>query len=370
MSKPRKKSRSTGDSLPSAWVRRRLLRWFARNARALPWRTTRDPYAIWVSEVMLQQTLVATVIPYYGRFLEAFPTIEALAQADEQHVLRHWQGLGYYRRAQNLVRAARVVVSNHGGRLPNEPEQLRGLPGLGRYTANAILSQALDQRLPIVEANSERVLCRLLGLSGNPKSPKVRQRLWDAAEILLPRARAGQFNQALMELGSLVCLPNEPRCPHCPLQECCVARQRGLEHKIPRRSLPPRSVDIQEVALVLRRKNAILLVQRPNGGRWGNLWEVPHIALQNGESHERAAKRLLQSIGFSAKLGKQLVTIRHGVTRYRISMVCLEATHQRGRFQSEFYVQSRWTALGRWHDLPSSSPQRRLQAAIMGGAGE
>jgi len=184
---------------------RRLLDWFARNRREFPWRRDRDAYRIWVSEVMLQQTQAAAVIPYFERFLRTFPTLADLAAADEQDVLRLWEGLGYYRRARDLLRTARLLAATNGGRFPDQLAALHGLPGLGRYTRNAVLSQAFDRRLPILEANSVRVLTRLFGRTGDPRRGPEQRWLWAAAEALLPSRRAGDFNQALMELGALVC---------------------------------------------------------------------------------------------------------------------------------------------------------------------
>src|SRR5437764_9937338 len=203
-------------------IRRRLLAWFDRHRRDLPWRRDRDPYRVWVSEVMLQQTTVAAVVPYFQRFLAAFPTVTALAAADEQDVLRLWEGLGYYRRARHLHRAARLLAAR-GGSFPRDPARLRGVPGMGRYTANAVLSQAFDRRLPILEANSQRVLCRLFGRTEDPRRGPLRRWLWRAAEEVLPRKRVGEFNQALMELGALVCTPQAPRCGGCPLRTKCRA---------------------------------------------------------------------------------------------------------------------------------------------------
>ena len=220
---------------PRRRLSRRLLDWFARRRRDLPWRRDRDPYRIWVSEVMLQQTQAATVVPYFERFLQAFPTLADLAAADEQQVLRLWEGLGYYRRARDLLRTARLLAASHGGRFPDDPVALEGLPGLGRYTRNAVLSQAFDRRLPILEANSRRVLCRLFGRTGDPSLAPEQRWLWDAAEALLPSRRVGDFNQALMELGALVCTPDAPRCSECPLADDCVARRLGLQDAIPAR---------------------------------------------------------------------------------------------------------------------------------------
>jgi A/G-specific adenine glycosylase len=216
-------------------IRRRLLAWFARHQRDLPWRANRDPYRIWVSEVMLQQTQVSTVIPYFKRFLEAFPTLIDLAEADEQDVLRLWEGLGYYRRARDLHRAARSLAAEFDGRIPDDPEAWQALPGVGRYILGAVLSQAFDRRLPIVETNSQRVLCRLFGQRADPRRGPGRHWLWQVAERLLPMRRVGEFNQALMELGALICAPrdasgfrNRSQCPPSRRTPSRSTRLRGL----------------------------------------------------------------------------------------------------------------------------------------------
>jgi A/G-specific adenine glycosylase len=299
------------------WVRRRLALWFARHARALPWRKNRDPFAIWISEIMLQQTQVATVVPYFQRFLQAFPTVSALAAADEQQVLRLWEGLGYYRRARDLHQAARRLAAEHGAVIPNDPVLFRSLPGIGRYTVGAVLSQAYDRRLPILEANSQRVLCRLLGLRDDPRSALVQRRLWQAARELLPRRGAGDFNQALMELGALVCTSAAPACEACPLARHCAARRLGLQERIPLRVEAPAVVAVREVAIVVHRGPRVLVVQRPSQGRWPRMWEVPHGALAEAENHEQAAARLLPDLtAIEAQLGPELLTIRHAVTRF------------------------------------------------------
>jgi A/G-specific adenine glycosylase len=349
---------------PSAlrgWIARRLLGWFIQNQRWLPWRRDRDPYHIWVSEVMLQQTQVATVIPYFERFLQAFPTLSALAAADEQEVLRLWEGLGYYRRARDLHRAARHLAAAERGTFPNDAERLRGVPGMGRYTVNAILSQAFDRRLPILEANSQRVLCRLFGRIEDPRRAPLRGWLWRAAEEVLPRQRVGPFNQALMELGALVCTPAAPNCGECPLRTKCHARRLGLQESIPYRPTAPQTVDVQESAVVLRQGPRVLLVQRPEGGRWARMWEFPHGELTNGETHEQAALRLLRTLtGFDGQLGRELTTIRHGVTRFAITLVCFEANALDGEFRSSFYQQARWLEPIELSAHPVSAPQRRL----------
>jgi A/G-specific adenine glycosylase len=361
--------RSPTEENPSAWrtwLARRLRPWFERHQRELPWRRDRDPYRIWVSEVMLQQTQVATVIPYFEEFLRAFPTVNDLAGAEEQEVLRRWEGLGYYRRARDLHRAARAIVANHNGQFPKDPEVLGRLPGLGRYTRNAVLSQAFDCRLPILEANSQRVLSRLFGRTEDPRQGPARHWLWQAAEDILPARNVGAFNQALMELGALICTPSVPRCSECPLAARCVARQLGKQESIPARPAPPQTIDIQEAAIVVRRGAEVLLVQRPSSGRWAGLWEFPHGPLVAGESHEAAASRLLhQLIGIHARLGPELLTIRHGIMHYRIALTCFEADYVGGDFQSEFYIEGRWLTLANLAAYPVSSPQRRLASFLL-----
>lgn len=343
------------------WLAPRLLAWFRTHRRDLPWRHSRDPYRIWISEVMLQQTQVATVIPYFERFLARFPTLADLARADEQEVLRLWEGLGYYRRARNLLRAAQLLHQRHPDAFPADPAALDGLPGLGEYTRNAVLSQAFGLRLPILEANSARVLSRLLGYEADPRQSAARNALWQSAKDLLPIRNIGDFNQALMELGALLCSPQGPRCQECPVAARCVAYQSGRQEEIPRFAPPPAITSVDETAVVVRRKNLVLLLQRPTTGRWASMWEFPHAPRSVDETHEQAALRLLRELtGIEAQLGPELVTIRHGITRYAITLVCFEAEHVRGEFHSAFYVQGTWVEPGQLADYPVSSPQRKL----------
>jgi A/G-specific adenine glycosylase len=348
----------------AAWLPRRLRGWFARRRRDLPWRRDRDPYRIWVSEVMLQQTQVATVVPYFERFMAAFPTLAALATADEQDVLRLWEGLGYYRRARDMHRAARLLVAEHGGRLVDDPAVLARLPGFGQYTCNAVLSQAFDRRLPIVEANSQRVLSRLFGWTDDPRQGPARRRLWQAAARLLPPKDVGEFNQALMELGALICTPATPRCTKCPLAARCVARKLGLQETIPTRTPAPQIVQVQEVGIVLRRGRKLLLAQRPAHGRWAGMWEVPRSPVHSGEDHAAAARRLLHELNLTAELGAEVLTIRHAVTRFRITLLCLEAHYVAGRFRSESYANAAWVVPAQLSAYPLSRPQRRLAEAL------
>jgi A/G-specific adenine glycosylase len=347
------------------WVALRLLPWFRAHQRDLPWRKDRDPYRIWVSEIMLQQTLVATVIPYFERFLARYPTLTDLALADEQDVLRLWEGLGYYRRARHLLQAARLVHERYNGILPADTDALAELPGLGLYTRNAILSQAFELRLPILEANSARVLSRLFGLDDDPKQHKARKVLWQKAEELLPTRHVGDFNQGLMELGALICWNEHPKCEACPLAKRCVAFQMGRQNEIPRGALPPEPTLVDEVAVVIRKGEQVLLVQRPTTGRWANLWEFPHGKVNEGERHEQAARRVVRTLtGIGIRLGPELTTIRHGVMNERITLVCFEGECGKGAFRSKFYVQGLWVKPAGLAEYPVSSPQRKLARLV------
>jgi A/G-specific adenine glycosylase len=354
------------DARLSSRLQHALYRWFRHSGRDLPWRRDRDPYRIWVSEIMLQQTQVATVIPFFERFIEAFPDLPALAVAREQDVLRAWEGLGYYRRARNLHQAARRVLADHRGQIPDDPAVLRSLPGIGRYTMGAILSQAFDRRLPILEANSERVLCRLFGRRDDPRRGPARRWLWAVAEQMLPKRYVGQFNQALMELGALVCTAAKPRCEVCPVAGMCVARRLRIEEKIPHRRAVPDTQSVHESAVVVRKGSRLLLVQRPDNGRWSGLWEFPRGPLEKGESHEEAARRLARELtGLQAEVGRQLLTIHHSVTHHRITLVCFEATYRKDSFRSEFYRKGRWIKPAELVEYPVSAPQRRLAGVLV-----
>lgn len=316
---------------------------------------------------MLQQTQVATVIPYFNRFLETFPTLADLAAAPLEQVLHLWEGLGYYRRARGLHEAARLMAERHGAKLPNDPEALHALPGFGRYTVGAVLSQAYDRRLPIIEANTQRLLSRLFARTEPPEQPAARRWLWQTAESLLPRDRTGEFNQALMDLGSLVCTPASPRCGVCPLAEKCLALAKGVQEQLPAKKPASKPIQVEEAALVIRKRDRVLLVQRPSSGRWADLWEFPHGERKPDEPIPQVVERLARElIGLDVKPGPQLLVIRHPVTKYQITLTSVECTHLRGRYRSTFYQQGRWLKPAQLADYPSSSPQRKLINAVVG----
>ena len=287
-----------------------------------------------------------------------------MAEADEQTVLRAWEGLGYYRRARDLSRAAKRLTAAGHVTVPDDLELVSALPGFGRYTANAVLSQAYDRRLPILEANSQRVLCRLFGIERNPQDADVKKQLWLRAEELLPKQSAGDFNQAIMELGALICTPAKPNCQECPLREHCQARQQGRQDEIPSRGKAASIVAVEEVAVVIRKRDKLLLVQRPDEGRWARMWEFPHHPLEWMESHLASAQRLLVELDITGDVSAEIATIRHSVTRYSIRMVCLQVEHRKGTLRRQGYADAAWVQPDELAAYPLSTPQRKLAQRV------
>ncbi len=288
--------------------RRKLLRWYSQARRDLPWRRTRDPYAIWVAETMLQQTQVATVTRYYERFLEAFPTVESLDRAPLPKVLALWSGLGYYRRAANLKRSARVLIRNHNGRLPDHYAELRALPGVGDYTAGAVLSIAFDKPYPAVDGNARRVIGRLFKLRNDKQIRNI-------AAHFVPAINPGYFNQALMELGATICGANNPRCPECPLGDGCKSRNSGRKFAAGKSQI---FENITWPLAIVRRKRTLLLRRRPANGILAGLWEFPGGETTPGKSVQAHLKQHLEGVEASLSEPKQIGEMRHNIANRKI----------------------------------------------------
>jgi A/G-specific adenine glycosylase len=294
----------------------RLVEWQARHGRRdLPWQATRDPYRIWISEIMLQQTQVATVIPYYERFVAAFPDVAALAAAPVERVLERWSGLGYYRRAHLAHRAARTIVAEHSGVFPRELDAIAGLPGIGRSTAAAIAAFAFGARAAILDGNVKRVLARHAGIEGYPGDARVEASLWRYAETLLPDHEIGTYTQAMMDLGATVCLRQRPRCDVCPAADDCVARREHRTDRLPaprpKKTLPQREISV----LLLQRHGEVLLEKRPATGVWAGLWSLPEVAI-DADVVAHCQRRFAAEVALQPKLP----AIEHGFTHFHLTL--------------------------------------------------
>ena len=299
----------------------KILTWYTRHARQLPWRGHPDPYAVWVSEIMLQQTRVEAVIPYYERWMDRFPSVHALAAASEQDVLLLWEGLGYYSRARNLYKAARIVVDQYGGELPRDLAPLRKLPGIGRYTVGAIASIAFGLDVATLDGNLRRVFARVFNVAVPADAPAGEKILWALAERHLPKGHAGDYNQALMDLGASICLPRRPTCLLCPLRGLCKARALGLQEQRPVLKPKAEVPHYTVTAALLQRDGKILLAKRPSKGLLGGMWEFPGGKVEKGESLEAClAREIREELDAGIRVGEPFGVYRHTYTHFRITL--------------------------------------------------
>ncbi|MEE3331080.1 MAG: A/G-specific adenine glycosylase [Myxococcota bacterium] len=324
-------------------IRASLLSWYQENRRDLPWRRSSDPYAIWISETMLQQTRVDTVIPYYERFLERFPDIEALATADEDDVFAEWAGLGYYSRARNLQKAARTLSDEYGGVFPQTAEELRALPGIGPYTAGALASIAFDAAEPIVDGNVIRVLTRVLGIREDTATRPVVDRLWSEAALLARGENPGDLNQAIMELGALVCAPRSPRCLICPLQKTCDARAVGDAEELPIKTRKTKQTKIEAVCAWLPRRGKLLVTKRPATGLMAGMWELAGDDLLPSEAPEEGLRRALRErVGLESKSAEYVGEIGHIFSHRKLRLHVFRCGTPRGRVALDGPQAHRW----------------------------
>jgi A/G-specific adenine glycosylase len=360
-----RRARAGETAAGAAELRRRLLAWYRKNRRDLPWRRTRDPWSILVSELMLQQTRVETVIPYYQRFLARFPDAASLARAPEDDVLSLWAGLGYYTRARNLHRAAQQIVRDHAGALPGDADSLRALPGVGRYTAGAVASIAFDRPEPVVDGNVTRVLARLRGIDGDVASPAVMRRLWQEAEALARGCHPGDVNQGLMELGATLCTPRAPRCPECPWRRSCRAFRDGTAESLPVKKPRAAPREVEAVAGVIARRGRWLVVQRPPAGLLGGLWELPGGDCRRGEAPSHAlARSLRERVGLTIRNAEPCGHVAHVFTHLRLRLHVFRCGDAPGRVARADLAAHRWLAPGRIDALPLGGPTRKALALL------
>ncbi|MEM7782328.1 MAG: A/G-specific adenine glycosylase [Planctomycetota bacterium] len=346
------------DSKWKAGFRRKLFRWFDENQRDLPWRKNKTAYRIWISEIMLQQTQVKTVVGYYDRFIKRFPTVTDLADADQSEVLKLWEGLGYYRRARRMHAAAQKVVEDHDGKFPLSFDEVLALPGIGRYTAGAILSIAEDQSHPILEGNTIRLFARLMEMETDPRTSANQKLLWKFSESILPRHRVGDFNQALMELGSEVCHPKNPQCLICPVRSQCPTCIRGRQQQIPAASRKTKYESVREAVVIVESEKRYLIRKCLPGDWWAGLWDFPRFRL-NDDDLNKVRNGLKEMTGLSVGDLTHVKTLKHAVTKYRITLDCYRG--EAGKLNQPFDRSGfQWATLQQLQELPLSATGRKI----------
>jgi len=339
-----------------------ILTWWDEGHSQWTWRQSRDPYAIWVAEVMLQQTQVSTVVPYFRRWMDHFPTIQSLANATQDEVLKQWEGLGYYSRARNLHEAAQIVVDKHEGQLPLTSEELMQLPGIGRYTAGAIASIVYNQAVPAVDSNAIRILSRVKDVTGDITKSETRKQLWSLAADLLPHTRPGDFNQAIMELGQTVCLSASPVCHKCPVADYCLALQRGTQLQRPVRPKRPEVPHYQVTAgIICREDGQFLIAKRPANGLLGGMWEFPGGKQEDSESLKEALRReIMEELGIEITVNRKLIAIEHAYTHFRITLHAYFAQLQEGNPQNLQVADHAWVELSDLEKYPFATADKKI----------
>jgi A/G-specific adenine glycosylase len=343
-----------------------LLNWYQDHARSLPWRDNPDPYSVWISEVMLQQTRVETVLPYYERWMARFPTLASLAGASQHEVLSAWEGLGYYSRARNLHRAAQIVLDELDGQFPQDVKSLRHLPGIGRYTAGAIASIAFGKDEPALDGNIRRVLSRIFDVRQPARSKEGEALLWHLAASHLPAGRAGEYNQALMDLGSLICTPRQPDCAACPLNKTCLANSLGVQAERPvkpaKKSIPHHIVS----SAIIHRAEQVLIAQRPQQGLLGGLWEFPGGKIEPGEDLVTGLKReICEELGVEIEVGAAYGVYQHAYTHFRVTLHAFHCKLNGSQPQNLFHTNLAWTNLPSLAEYPMGKIDRQISNALV-----
>jgi A/G-specific adenine glycosylase len=332
-----------------------LLNWYREHKRKLPWRGHADPYAIWVSEIMLQQTRVDAVLPYYARWMRRFPTIAALARSSEHEVLKLWEGLGYYARARNLRTAAIVVVQRYGGKIPRDPDSLRNLPGIGRYTAGAISSMAFGLDEPALDGNIRRVLSRVFDVDEPAASPESEKQLLQLAIKHLPKGAAGGYNQALMDLGATICIPRSPRCHVCPLRSLCKARKLGIQDQRPVRKSAKFAPHYTVAAAVITRRGRVLMARRPSDGLLGGMWEFPNGRVRGAPANGLHAA-LQKAYELDVESGELLGVVHHVYSHFGVSVHAYRCKSSSVPKRTNL----RWILIGELDDFPMGKVDRLI----------
>lgn len=346
---------------------RDLLDWYARRRRELPWRDLHDPYAIWIAEIMLQQTRAETVIPYFERWMRSFPDVQSLARANREQVLAHWEGLGYYQRAHNLQRAAAQIVDEHNGKLPEDVAELKQLPGIGDYTAAAIAAFAFGQDTLALDGNLRRVFTRLFDSTEDPRTARGERLLRELGMQYLPTGSAADYNQALMDLGATICTPRNPRCDICPLQKHCLANLRGVQEQRPVSKSRGPIPHVNASAAIIEEDGAVLLGRRPEGKLLGGLWEFPGGKQEPGETLEECLQReIREELGIEILVLHLLGTFEHAYSHYAVAVHAFECQRAGGEPQVRDHSAIEWVHIERLDDYPMGKVDRMIADQLMG----
>ena len=346
-------------------IAKQLLDWYALNQRSFPWRDAAEPYAVWVSEIMAQQTRLETMLPYYHRWMERFPTVESLATASQQEVLSLWEGLGYYGRARNLHKAAKLVAKDFSGKLPASSAELVKLPGIGRYTAGAISSIAFGADEPVVDGNVKRVLARVLAIAEAVNTTAGEKQIWKAAEDHLPKGRAANYNQALMEFGALVCTTRNPQCEQCPLRVDCQAYLTGRQLDFPVRVSREKSPHYTVTAAVIRENDKVMIAQRAEDALLGGMWEFPGGKQEIGESLENCLKREInEELGVKIKVGKQLGIFKHAYTHFKVTLHAFDSQLVKGDLSLNVHQAVEWVSADSLSEFPMGKIDRQISLML------
>ncbi len=352
-------------------IQKKILSWYQANKRELPWRNTRDPYKIWVSEIMLQQTQVNTVFSYYQRFIAAFPTVQRLAGAEIGRVMKLWEGLGYYGRARNLHKAAQEVMTRFGGKIPSDEAGLASLPGIGRYTAGAILSIAFGKPVPVLDGNVVRLLSRIFHLTENVDQTETQKTLWSLSEQIIPKGSIQDFNQGVMELGAIICKPKNPLCTECPLIDVCEANRLSIQNQLPVRSPRKKIPHYDVTAGIIRKKNKFLITLRPPKGLLGGLWEFPGGKRKTGESLKDCLKReIREELDIYIQVNDLLVTVKHAYTHFRITLHMFDCQYLGGKLHLNGCDDYRWITSGELDDYAFPGADRKVILLLKDASGE
>jgi A/G-specific adenine glycosylase len=345
---------------------RKLLAWYKQHQRSLPWRKTTDPYRIWISEIMLQQTQVNTVIPYYQRFIKSFPDVRTLAAAPLQDVLKAWENMGYYSRARNIHAASHIIVNQWDGRIPDKLEEIKTIPGIGEYTSGAILSIAYRQSVPAVDGNVRRILSRLFAIRKPVDDPREQKKLRDLAALLVPAKHPGEFNQGLMDLGATVCRAKNPDCSHCPLSGLCRARLHDLQNILPTTRKTPAIPHRQAAAAVIRNSEDLLLVvQRPARGLLASLWKLPGGFIEEGENINDFLRQCVkEELNISIRVGRYLASVDHIYSHFRLTLQAFDCRLLKGNPEARACQNWRWATSAQLKKLPMSNIDRKILADI------